>query len=126
MTQVLDSLAGLLFHVMRRSNELNDIFDIYLIGLSIALQLNTASMNSPLTSRSMPVAATEVRQGLYKEYTVEKVDDRFKDANTKTYKTADETEDNKTKYWAILGVLLAGSFIIPMVQYYWYVADDDD
>ncbi len=29
------------------------------------------------------------------------------------------------QYWALFGVLLAGSFIIPMVQYYWYVAEED-
>jgi hypothetical protein len=64
-------------------------------------------------------------KGMYREYSVDKVDDSELDKNVKTYKTADETDDSKTKYWAILGVLLAGSFAIPMVQYYWYVADDE-
>lgn len=29
------------------------------------------------------------------------------------------------QYWAIFAVLVAGSFIIPMAQYYWYVAEED-
>jgi hypothetical protein len=91
------------------------------IELSVALQLNSASVNPGFLARtSMPVAVTETRQGMYKEYTVDiKEADPNLDKNVKTYKSAAETDDNKTKYWAILGVLLAGSFIIPMVQYYW-------
>jgi len=29
------------------------------------------------------------------------------------------------KYTALLAVLVVGSFIIPMAQYFWYVRDDD-
>jgi hypothetical protein len=29
------------------------------------------------------------------------------------------------KYTAILAILVVGSFIIPMAQYFWYVRDDD-
>jgi hypothetical protein len=29
------------------------------------------------------------------------------------------------KYTALLGVLVVGSFVIPMAQYFWYVRDDD-
>jgi hypothetical protein len=29
------------------------------------------------------------------------------------------------KYTAILAILIVGSFIIPMAQYFWYVKDDD-
>ena len=29
------------------------------------------------------------------------------------------------KYTAILSILVVGSFIIPMAQYFWYVRDDD-
>jgi hypothetical protein len=74
---------------------------------------------------SFPVAVTETRQGMYKEYTVDTKDDSYLDEIRTSYKTADQTEENKTKYWALFGVLLAGSFIIPMVQYYWYVAEED-
>jgi hypothetical protein len=41
------------------------------------------------------------------------------------FKTAEETGESKSKYWTILAVLVAGSFIIPMVQYYWYIAEED-
>mmetsp|Transcript_8017 Transcript_8017/g.7166 ORF Transcript_8017/g.7166 Transcript_8017/m.7166 type:complete len:144 (+) Transcript_8017:134-565(+) len=103
---------------------LTQIIDV-LAGISLANQLSNSPMNAKFLSSTLPVAATEVRQGLYREYSVDKVDDSALDANIKTYKTAEETDEGKTKYWAILGVLLAGSFIIPMVQYYWYVADED-
>lgn len=29
------------------------------------------------------------------------------------------------KYTALIAVLVVGSFIIPMAQYFWYVRDDD-
>jgi hypothetical protein len=29
------------------------------------------------------------------------------------------------KYTALLAILIVGSFIIPMAQYFWYVRDDD-
>jgi hypothetical protein len=29
------------------------------------------------------------------------------------------------KYTAILAILVVGSFIVPMAQYFWYVRDDD-
>jgi hypothetical protein len=29
------------------------------------------------------------------------------------------------KYTAILAILVVGSFVIPMAQYFWYVRDDD-
>ena len=32
---------------------------------------------------------------------------------------------NKGKYTALLSVLVVGSFIIPMAQYFWYVKEDD-
>jgi hypothetical protein len=31
----------------------------------------------------------------------------------------------KGKYTALIAVLVVGSFIIPMAQYFWYVKDDD-
>lgn len=74
---------------------------------------------------SMPIAASETKQGMYKEYTVETRDDKYLDEIKRGYKTAQETDDSKDKYWVILAVLVAGSFIIPMVQYYWYVAEED-
>lgn len=32
---------------------------------------------------------------------------------------------SKGKYTALIAVLVVGSFIIPMAQYFWYVKDDD-
>lgn len=29
------------------------------------------------------------------------------------------------KYTALLAILVVGSFVIPMAQYFWYVRDDD-
>ena len=29
------------------------------------------------------------------------------------------------KYTALLAILIVGSFVIPMAQYFWYVRDDD-
>ena len=108
------------------------IFD-GLAALSLSQHLNSASLNTNLmtsrsdlmTSRSFPVAAKETVQGMYKEYTVDRVDDSALDEVRRGYKTAEETDDSKTKYWAILAVLVFGSFAIPMVQYYWYVAEED-
>eukprot|EP01040_Poterioochromonas_malhamensis_P003752 gene3752-4008_t len=96
-------------------------------GLMIASSLLGSSFHSPAqdTFPSVMMAAAEVRQGVYKEYTVEKADPLTPDQLKRTYKTADETDTSKNKYWTILAVLLAGSFIIPMVQYYWYVAEED-
>ena len=97
-----------------------------LASMGLAAQLNHASVDSSMFSgRSFPVAVTETKQGMYKEYTVDRVDDSALDRNVKGYKTAEETDDSKNKYWAILGVLIFGSFVIPMVQYYWYVAEED-
>ena len=72
------------------------------------------------------MAKVETKQGMFRDYTVETTDDSYLDVVKRGYKTADETEDSKGKYWAILGVLLFGSFSIPMAQYYWYIAEEDD
>ena len=101
----------------RSPGQLNMLLD-GLAELSVAAKLTTADMRPPVAS-SLAVAKTEVKQGMYKEYTVETTDDSYLDVVRRGYKTADETEDGKGKYWTILAVLLFGSFTIPMVQYYW-------
>ena len=112
--------------ITRKSNgvrSLTQICDSF-ASLSLANRLNSATINPNylLSSTStMQVSVLETRQGMYKEFTVEKVDDSKLDENLKTYKTAEETDNSKDKYWAILAVLLFGSFAIPMIQYYWYV-----
>ena len=42
--------------------------------LAIAAKLSTSAY-SPINFNSFPIAVTETKQGLYKEYTVDKVDD---------------------------------------------------
>ena len=79
---------------------------------------NALNGNAPMMtglSSSMPIAVTETKQGMYKEYTVDREDDSKLDEIRRGYKTAEETDDSKNKYWAILAVLVAGSFVIPMV-----------
>ncbi len=104
MTAVLDSLAS----------------------LAIAAKLQSSPMTfDPLASRSFPVSVVETKQGMYKEYTVDVKDDSNLDKVVRTYKTAEETDDKKNTYWALFAVLVVGSFVIPMVQYYWYVAEEE-
>mmetsp|Transcript_23542 Transcript_23542/g.65350 ORF Transcript_23542/g.65350 Transcript_23542/m.65350 type:complete len:165 (-) Transcript_23542:1004-1498(-) len=78
----------------------------------------------PVFSTTNIVAATETRQGLYQEYEVD-VDSQVLDDARSTFKSAKETKSKKGKYTAILAILIVGSFIIPMAQYFWYVKDDD-
>eukprot|EP00536_Pseudo-nitzschia_multiseries_P002913 jgi/Psemu1/284060/fgenesh1_pg.41_\ len=78
----------------------------------------------PVFSTTNIVARTEVREGLYQEYEVEVEDQTLDDARS-TFKSAKETKSKKGKYTAILAILVVGSFIIPMAQYFWYVRDDD-
>jgi len=77
----------------------------------------------PFFSSTNVVAEKQVRQGVYEEYTVD-ITQEYDDARS-TFKSAKETKSNKGKYTAILSILVVGSFIIPMGQYFWYVRDDD-
>lgn len=47
------------------------------------------------------------------------------DLGLSTFKKKEDTESGRDKYVSVLAVLLAGSFVIPMVQYWWYIRDDD-
>ena len=69
------------------------------------------------------VSEKVIRQGLYNEYEVDIVQE--KDDARSTFKDAKETKSKKGKYTAILAILIVGSFIVPMAQYFWYVRDDD-
>ena len=101
-----------------------------------------ADIDSPFASSSTFVAEKVVKQGLYKDYEVD-VEQQVDDARS-TFKEKGETAKKKGKnhswkyglfilqilqikgkYTALLGVLVVGSFIIPMAQYFWYVRDDD-
>jgi len=78
----------------------------------------------PFTFSSTNIVAEKVvRQGLYQEYEVDIVQER--DDARSTFKGAAETKSKKGKYTAILAILIVGSFIVPMAQYFWYVKDDD-
>ncbi len=46
---------------------------------------------------SVAVSVVETKQGFYKEYTVDKVDDSALDEVRRGYKTAEETEEGKNK-----------------------------
>ena len=70
------------------------------------------------------VAVKEIRPGEYREYEVD-VTPQVYDKAESTFKSAKETKSKKGKYTALLAVLVVGSFIIPMAQYFWYVKDDD-
>jgi hypothetical protein len=69
------------------------------------------------------VAEKVTKQGLYNEYEAD-VQQEYDNARS-TFKSAKETKSKKGKYTAILAILVVGSFIIPMGQYFWYVRDDD-
>jgi hypothetical protein len=82
------------------------------------------AMDTPSFGSSSLVAERVTREGLYREYDVEVPDQVYDDARS-TYKSAKETKTKKGKYTALIAVLVVGSFIIPMAQYFWYVRDDD-
>jgi len=82
------------------------------------------AMDMSVFSSTTVVAEKVVKQGLYQEYEVDDVSQNFDDARS-TFKSAKETKSKKGKYTAILSILVVGSFIIPMAQYFWYVRDDD-
>lgn len=106
-------------------------------ALSSLLSLSLLSPFNPLPSPAnafpfsaevnqvsqVQIAAEETRSGLYKDYTVEKTS-QTRDNAASTFKSKEETGENRNKYVAVLGVLLLGSAVIPMAQYYWYVKEE--
>uniref|UniRef100_A0A7S1BGW7 Uncharacterized protein n=1 Tax=Corethron hystrix TaxID=216773 RepID=A0A7S1BGW7_9STRA len=88
-------------------------------GLMQPLEANAA----PPAFTSNVVAEKTVRQGIYKEYEVDLVQE-VDDARS-TFKSTKETKSKKGKYTALIAVTVVGSFVIPMAQYFWYVRDDD-
>jgi len=79
------------------------------------------AIDMPLFSSTNVVSVT--KQGLYQDYEAS-VEQEYDNAKS-TFKSAKETKSKKGKYTAILAILVVGSFIIPMGQYFWYVRDDD-
>ena len=76
--------------------------------LSSSSPMLVASHASPVVASSMTLAKAEKVQGMYKEYTVDRVDDSALDEVRRNYKTAEETDDSKAKYWTVFAVLLGG------------------
>ncbi|KAJ1445756.1 hypothetical protein M885DRAFT_548919 [Pelagophyceae sp. CCMP2097] len=70
------------------------------------------------------VFAKETREGLYGAYEID-VDPSAAvvDDARSNFKTKAQTRKGKNKYAGIFAILLVGSFIIPMAQYFWYVRD---
>ncbi|CAM9224907.1 unnamed protein product [Scytosiphon promiscuus] len=100
-------------------------------GAAVAHLINSNPINPEhlVSAQSQPthlVAYKETREGLYGPYEVE-VQERAPetDFGISTFKKKEDTEEGRDKYTSVLAVLLAGSFIIPMVQYWWYIRDDD-
>ena len=82
--------------------------------------------NNNFASSSTIISEKIVREGLYKDYEIDvEVTKQSVDQADSTFKSAKETKSKKGKYTALLAVLIVGSFIIPMAQYFWYVRDDD-
>mmetsp|Transcript_4013 Transcript_4013/g.5611 ORF Transcript_4013/g.5611 Transcript_4013/m.5611 type:complete len:145 (+) Transcript_4013:26-460(+) len=93
---------------------------------ALAFALGTAPLNPPERvnfGSSIVQAETVTRQGLYKEYTTE-INEKTESA-AGTFKTKEATAKNQDKYTVVLAILLVGSFVIPMVQYWWYIKDDE-
>jgi len=74
-------------------------------------------------SSSTVISEKVIREGLYNDYEVDTTQ-QYDDARS-TFKGKAETSKKKGKYTALLAVLIVGSFIIPMAQYFWYVREDD-
>lgn len=89
----------------------------------IQLQQQIQSLDFNLGSTNI-LAEKVVREGIYKDYEIDVTPQKLDSAES-TFKSAKETKSKKGKYTALLAVLVVGSFIIPMAQYFWYVRDDD-
>jgi len=44
--------------------------------------------------------------------------------NSSNFKTAKKTEESRTKYIAIIAILLIIAFVVPMIQFFYYVKDE--
>mmetsp|Transcript_6216 Transcript_6216/g.15888 ORF Transcript_6216/g.15888 Transcript_6216/m.15888 type:complete len:293 (-) Transcript_6216:632-1510(-) len=45
-------------------------------------------------------------------------------SNSSNFKSAKKTEEQRSKYIAIIVILLVIAFVVPMVQFFWYVKDE--
>ena len=67
---------------------------------------------------SIVLSVKEVKEGLYGTYEVEKTEQKYDDARS-TFKSKEATKAGRNKYTGLFAVLLFGSFVIPMAQYFW-------
>ena len=72
---------------------------VLLLGQALGCEINQAyhSNVNTLSAHSMEIAVLETKQGKYKEYTVEKVDDSALDEIRSNFKTAEETDTSRNK-----------------------------
>jgi len=47
-----------------------------------------------------------------------------RNSNASNFKTAKKTEEQRSKYIAIIVILLVIAFVVPMFQFFWYVKDE--
>jgi len=89
--------------------------------------LSMQMVSSNLPTSTIAKTRTITREGLYGDYTVEIVDEpNPADDARSTFKSRAQTKKGKNKYLGLFVVLLFGSFVIPMMQYFWYVRDTPD
>ena len=81
------------------------------------------TIDSPFASTSTFVSEKVIKSGLCKDYEVD-IEQQVDDARS-AFKEKGETAKKKGKCTALLGVLVVGSFVVPMAQYFWYARDDD-
>ena len=100
LLEIVSAFRPIVNNQVRKVNgarSMTAVFDA-IAGMALAAKLQTSTINpTALTSRSMPVAVVETRQGMYKEYTVDIKDDSKLDKVTTNFKTAEQTDDGKNK-----------------------------
>ena len=104
-----------------------NVVDAALAAALASAPVDVAKLNSRLPTTTLAKTRTITREGLYGDYTVEIIDEPnpLDDARS-TFKTRAQTKKGKNKYLGLFVVLLFGSFVIPMAQYFWYVRDTPD
>ena len=104
-----------------------NVVDAALAAALVSAPVDVSKLNSRLPTTTLAKTRTITREGLYGDYTVEIIDEPnpLDDARS-TFKTRAQTKKGKNKYLGLFVVLLFGSFVIPMAQYFWYVRDTPD
>ena len=104
-----------------------NVVDAALAAALASAPVDVSKLNSRLPTTTLAKTRTITREGLYGDYTVEIIDEPnpLDDARS-TFKTRAQTKKGKNKYLGLFVVLLFGSFVIPMAQYFWYVRDTPD